>query len=153
SSADTEKHAFLERLKTSHPFVDLLLQTDRQPLYRDVCGLLDATKSYRYVCICADDDHMSFEYLQHSIDALERDATAVCSYGNFLSFRGGQFFVEHLTSLEPSPVVRLENAFNPRSFNSLFFTVVRRSAMQPWADFCRDHPLIGPFFDFVHFWS
>jgi len=47
----------------------------------------------------------------------------------------------------------LQLAFKPESFNRLFFAVFRRRAMQPWIDFCSGHPLVGAFFDAIHFCS
>jgi hypothetical protein len=152
-STDPEKHAYLVKLQELHPLLQLALRAESTPLYQDIAESLPMAAPSRYTAICADDDLMSLDYLLRSVEMLERDSTAVCSYGNFLSWRGGQLFIERLESPEPTPVARLQNAFNPSSFNSLLFTVVRRAAMQPWVDFCKDHVMIGPFFDFVHFWS
>lgn len=55
--------------------------------------------------------------------------------------------------IEASPVARLAYGFDPNRFNTMFFTVFRRSVMTPWLNFCNGHPMPGPFLDFIHCWS
>jgi len=52
--------------------------------------------------------------------------------------------------IDSSPVTRVQQAFAANAFDRLFFAVFRRSAMQPWINFCTGHPLIGAFFDAIH---
>src|SRR5215471_4461914 len=149
-SVDSEKHDYLNRLKREYPCVSLVLGKERLPLYRDVSGVLNHIHSYDYLSICADDDYVSLPYITESINLLERDSAAVCSYGNYLLWVNGNMIIESWEAIYGSPVERLQSAFQPTKFNTLFFAVFRRRAIQPWINFCSGHPMIGPFFDFIH---
>jgi len=149
-SADREKKNYLNRLKSQHPFVKLLFHKQRVPLYRDVAASLALMQSYNYLSICADDDHVSLPYLEGSIEVLESDSSCVCSFGNYLLWLNGSVYFQAVNATDSSPVIRLQQAFDANAFNRLFFTVFRRSAMQPWINFCTGHPLIGAFFDALH---
>jgi hypothetical protein len=152
-SADKEKQDYLKRLKNEHPFVRLLLRPKRVPLYPDVAAAMNEMQSYAYASICADDDYVSLPYLEGSIDILESDPACVCSFGNYVGWINGSLGQDVWETSDASPVARLQRAFKPGSFNRLFFAVFRRGAMQPWIDFCHGHPLIGAFFDAIHFCS
>ena len=133
----------------------MIIRSQRVPLYQDVVALLETVDSYRYVAICADDDYMSLDYLVQSIDVLEHDSAAVCSAGNYLvwSSKSGTIQLDARDSTEASPVARLQKSFDPDRFNTMFFAVFRRTAMTPWVNFCKGHPMVAPFFDFIHYWS
>jgi hypothetical protein len=153
-SGDATKREHVMRLRDAHPLCDVRIRPQRTPLYRDVVGLLETASSYPYVAICADDDYVSLDYLVHSIDVLEQDRAAVCSSGNYLIWNSnGTIQRASRDSTEHSPLARLQKSFDPNRFDTVFFAVFRRSAMTPWLNFCKGHPMIGPFFDFIHYWS
>jgi Glycosyl transferase family 2 len=154
SSCDATKRQHVVGLQEAYPFCAVSIRSQRTPLYQDVVALLEIAKSYPYVAICADDDYMSLDYLLRSVDVLERDRAAVCSAGNYLLWlSNGTVQLASRESTEASPVARLQKSFDPGLFNTFFFAVFRRSAMTPWLNFCKGHPMIGPFFDFIHYWS
>jgi hypothetical protein len=152
-SGDRGKQDYLKRLKKEHPFVRLLLREGRVPLYPDVAAAMNEMRSYAYVSICADDDYVSLPYLEGSIELLENDASCVCAFGNYIGWLNGVLGQDIWETTDGSPADRLQRAFNPGAFNRLFFAVFRRSAMQPWINFCDGHPLVGAFFDAIHFCS
>jgi len=149
-SADREKKTYLDRLKNEHPFLKLLFHKERVPLYKDVAASLALMQSYDYLSICADDDYVSLPYIEGSIEVLESDSGCVCSFGNYLLWLKGSVHFQAVSVTNSSPVIRLQQAFGANAFNRLFFAVFRRSAMQPWINFCTGHPLIGAFFDAIH---
>lgn len=152
-SGDPEKRDFLDGLQRSHPFVRLLSRKQRVPLYPDVAAAMNQMGSYAYVSICADDDYVSLAYLEDSIAFLEKDEASVCSFGNYLLWINGSVRWEAWEVADSSPVVRLQRCFGLESWNRLFFAVFRRNALQAWINFCNGHPLIGAFFDAIHFCS
>jgi glycosyltransferase domain-containing protein len=149
-SADPEKKDYLNRLEREHPCVSVVCRPQRTPLYRDLVTLLEQARYYDYVSICADDDYISLPYLTQSIELLDNDKAAVCAYGNYLLWVNGNIDVDSWEATDSSPVTRLQSVFEPTRFNTLLFSVFRRSAMQPWINFCTDHPMIAAFFDFIH---
>lgn len=154
SSSDATKREYVLRLRDAYPFCDVSIRPQRTPLYPEVMRFLEIAGSYPYVAICADDDYMSLDYVVQSVDVLERDSAAVCSYGNYLVWLSKRsIFLDSRDVTESSPVTRLAHGFDPNRFNTMFFAVFRRNAMTPWLNFCKGHPMAGPFLDFIHCWS
>jgi hypothetical protein len=153
-SGDATKRERVVHLQNTYPFCNVSIRDQRTAFYQDVVALLETTSSYPYVAICADDDYVSLDYLVRSVDVLDQDRAAVCSAGNYLVWlRDGIIRLGSRNSTETSPVTRLQKSFDPERFNTMLFAVFRRSAMAPWLNFYKGHPMIGPFFDFVHYWS
>jgi glycosyltransferase domain-containing protein len=150
-SLNPEKHQQLKVLENLHEFVKIIYQTENIPLYRDVVNMLEVTKDYDFVGIVPDDDYVSLSYIQKSIDTLQQSDDCVCSYGNYLIYQSnGSAFRDSRSAIEETARDRVNTGFNPNYFNTMFFAVFRRSAMQSWMNFCKDHPMISSFFDFLH---
>jgi glycosyltransferase domain-containing protein len=150
-SKNPKKHEELKIIEAQNPFVKIIYQTENVPLYYDIVNMFENTNSYDYVGIFPDDDYVSLSYIEKSIAILKKENDCVCSYGNYLIYQtNGAVFRDSRSALEETGPARLKTGFNPNYFNTMFFAVFQRSAMEPWINFTKNHPLISSFFDFLH---
>lgn len=150
-SLSFEKHIILKEIENLNSHVKVIYQEKNIPLYKDIINMLDYAYNYEYIAIVPDDDYVSLAYLEKSIEILKKNSGGVCSYGNYIIYQtNGSVFRDSRSALLETAAERIEAGFSPNYFNTMFFAVFRRSAMQPWINYCKSHPLISSFFDFLH---
>lgn len=154
-SGDAAKREYLSRLASANPHVRVILNDWKVPLFADVCrAVLQDAGSAEFVGICGDDDYVTLTYIRHSLTLLRDDPGVVCSYGSFIVCQSSQnIFVQSPSVMAERAAERISAGFNPNSFNTAWFAVFRRQALVPWTAFCANHPLMAPFFDFIHYIS
>jgi hypothetical protein len=150
NSADPEKHRFLKKLASIHPDVVLLLNKENIGAFPNIINLLDASKEKSILAFTTDDDRISLSYITRGIQDLRLNANVARSAGMLLRIQAdGKISEDTSESLSDSPDHRFSEFFNPNSFNQIFYSPFRRKDIQSWLDFCLEHPLHGPFFDFL----
>jgi glycosyltransferase domain-containing protein len=150
-SLNNEKHDYLKKLSANNQHVMVLYQSTKYSLHQDMVNLLDYAIDYKYTAVVPDDDYVTYSYIEEAIKVLDNNPECVCSYGNYIIYQSnGNAFRDSRDSLDNSPINRIKNGFNPNYFNTMFFSVSRRSAMQPWVNYCKNHCMIAAFFDFLH---
>lgn len=122
------------------------------PLYTDISKIiLEKTSESDFIAIVGDDDLFSIDYVFESVNTLNENIDAVCSYGNYvISLTNKKLFIDSRSSLENNAIERISKGFSPNYFNTMFFAVFRRNALLSWANFTESHPIPAVFFDFIH---
>jgi hypothetical protein len=150
NSADPEKHRFLKSLASIHPDVVLLLNKENIGAFPNFINLLDASKEKSILTFTTDDDRVSFSYIARGIQDLRLNSDVARSAGMLLRIQAdGKISEDTSESLSDSLDHRFSEFFNPNSFNQIFYSPFRRKDIQSWLDFRLEHPLQGPFFDFL----
>jgi glycosyltransferase domain-containing protein len=148
NSVSPEKHDFLQRLKRDHPGVQLHLHPENIGGMQNLFFLLENSADSEYLFICSDDDSLSLEFVTTSLEMLENNPSASAAAGHLLGLlTDGNHITEQFKLTQGDPYARLNAWFDPNSFNLVAYSVFRRTAIQPWVDFCRDHPMRACFFD------
>lgn len=151
-SGSQSKMAFIKNIEQQNPFVSVLINDNRVPLYKDISSIIiEKTAPDSFISIVGDDDIFSLDYIIHSADLLQKNIGAVCSYGNYIVCQTNQnIFIDSRNALENIATERIKKGFNPNYFNTMFFAIFRHSALMPWANFTQNHPIPAVFFDFIH---
>lgn len=148
NSENPEKHRFLDGLREANGNVIVHCQEKNIGSFQNFLFLFDCSEAWDIVAYCADDDHISLDYIEHSAQTLREQPAFARSAGKiFLLHSNGQVSLDGEASAAATAPERYREFFNVGSFNGIMYGVARRSAMRGWADFCRHHPLKAAFLD------
>ncbi|MBC8126641.1 MAG: glycosyltransferase [Gloeobacteraceae cyanobacterium ES-bin-144] len=150
NSTNPEKHDFLRHLVREHPQVQLHLHSDNIGGMKNLGYLLEHSADSDFVALCSDDDHLSLEFVTSSLEIIDKNPKASGVAGHLLALHSnGSCSSENFSLTSGESFSRLSTWFDPNTFNLVLYSVFRRSALQPWVDFCHKHPMRAAFFDFL----
>ena len=150
NSTSPEKHRFLNELAKNHQNVHVLLNRENIGAFPNFLNLLSASEGAEIIAFITDDDRFSLPYITRGIRDLRQNTDIARSAGRLIRFQAnGGIFEDTKDSISDSVSDRFSEFFDPNSFNQIFYSPFRRKDIQCWLSFRAEHPIQGPFFDFL----
>ena len=144
------KHQYLRELAKTVPGVEIHIHEKNIGGMQNVLYLLEHSRDSEYVALCSDDDTLTMDFVETSLELLHGQPTASGAAGHLVALHSnGTSSFEPAVICGDSATDRIAGWFNPSSFNLLIYSVLRRSDLQPWIEFNRHHPMRSAFFDFL----
>lgn len=144
------KHDFLHNLARRHDNVDVHPHADNIGSTANFLFLLEQAATSEFVHFCADDDTLTLDCLETSLSIIRQQPGASSVAGHLLALHlDGNCTIENQAFMEDDPTTRMRSWFQPSSWNLPFYSLHRRSLIQPWINLIEGHPMVTPFFDFL----
>jgi hypothetical protein len=144
------KHDFLHDLARRHDNVDVHPHAANIGSTANFLFLLEQAAASEFVHFCADDDTLTLDGLETSLAIMEQQLGASSAAGHLLALHlDGNCTIENQAFVDDDPTTRMRSWFQPSSWNLPFYSLHRRSFIEPWINFIEGHPMVAPFFDFL----
>jgi hypothetical protein len=144
------KHDFLHDLTKSHDNVEVYPHAANIGSTANFAFLLEQAATSEFVQFCADDDTLTLDCLETSLSIIRQQPGASSVAGHLLALHlDGNCTIENRAVVDDDLTMRLRSWFQPSSWNLPFYSLHRRSFIEPWLNFIEGHPMVAPFFDFL----